>query len=414
MKKVLFIQHATAFGGSAMSLLYTLQGIRKMEGDNCKLVVALAKYMDTLATFYGSYGFEVVKADWIDTYEHTQLVSYSVLNPAGLLHELMQQFNNSKARRHTRALVEKIKPDIVHLNSVVLLGSAMELSAMGVPFVWHVREPSVNGLLGIRTRKIINALKTLPDRTIFICKADKKSWGDPENGSVVYNFIDFEKFNKTMKAKPEWNIDDSGNTFNVLFLGGMNKIKGTIVMMRAFAKFKELNPGKKLKLIFAGGKYTRPDYYIYKLATGILPRLGCGTYSQLVEKEIDRLQLEPDLIRLPFEKDVARLFSASNVLVFPSIRPHFARPVIEAGAMSLPVVGSPLGGVEELIDEGENGYLCAVHDHDAIAQKLNELFHHPDKRLLMGSNGRQKALAKYSQDVNIQQIIAIYYELLAL
>jgi glycosyltransferase involved in cell wall biosynthesis len=238
------------------------------------MVVALAKYTDTLATFYDSHGFEVIKADWIDTYEHTQAVSYSVLNPFGLLYELRQQFNISKARRHTRALVEKIQPDIVHLNSVVLLGSAMEVSAMGVPLVWHVREPSVKGLFGKRTRKIIKALRTLPDRTIFICKADKKSWGDPENGTVVYNFIDFEKFYKTMKAKPEWGIDDSGNTFYVLFLGGMNKVKGTIVMMRAFAKFRALNPGKKIKLIFAAGKYNRPDYFIYKLATGILPRLG--------------------------------------------------------------------------------------------------------------------------------------------
>lgn len=413
MKKVLFIQHATAFGGSAMSLLYTLQGIQKMEGDRCKLVVALAKYTDTLATFYGSNGFEVVKPDWIDTYEHTQALSYQLLNPVGFFQELMQRFNIRKASRYTRALMDAVKPDIVHLNSVVLLGSAMEISAMGVPLVWHVREHPVIELLNMRTRKMIKALKTLPNNTIFICKADQQAWGNPENGTVVYNFIDFDKFNSTMKPKPEWGIDDSGNTFYVLFLGGMNKVKGTIVMMRAFAKFRALNPGKKMKLIFAGGKYNSPDYFIYKLAKGILPRLGWGTYSQLVEKEIEKLQLEPDLIRLPFEKDVARLFSASDVLVFPSIRPHFARPVIEAGAMSLPVLGSRLGGVEELIDEGENGYLFAVDDHTSIAQKLNELFHDPEKRLQMGAKGYEKALTNYSQDVNIQQIIAIYDELVA-
>ncbi len=411
MKKVLFIQHATAFGGSAMSLLYTLQGIQKMEGERWRLVIALAKYSDTLALFYISHGFEVVNANWIDTYEHTQLVSYSVLNPGGLFKELRQRLNIRKARRNTRALIEKVKPDIVHLNSVVLLGAAMEINTMGIPLVWHVREPSVKGLFGRRRRKIIKALKTLPNRTIFICKADKKSWGDPENGTVVYNFIDFDKFNTTMKAKPEWGIDDSGSTFNVLFLGGMNKVKGTIVMMQAFAKLRELNPDEKFKLIFAGGKYDLPDYFIYKLATNILPRLGWGTYSQLVEKEIAMLGLEPDLIRLPFEKDVARLFSVSNVLVFPSIRPHFARPVIEAGAMSLPVIGSLLGGVEELIEEGENGYLCTIGDHTTIARQLFKLFQYPEIRLQMGAKGYNKALANYSQDVNIYQIIKIYNEL---
>lgn len=408
MKKVLFIQHATAFGGSAMSLLYTLQGIRKAEGESYKLVVALAKWTNVLDNFYSSYGFEVVQTEWIDTYEHTQAVSYSLFNPIGLFKEIKQNLNLLKARRNTRKLIEEVNPDIVHLNSIVLLGSAIEISQMGIPLVWHIREPSVKGLLGFRRNRIINTLKDLTFNLIFICKADKISWGNPLNGDVVYNFIDFENFKPIIHKNNNLQINKNDNMFFVLFLGGVNKIKGTIIMLKAFNLFKKNNPYSIVKLIFAGGKYEKPNYFIYKIITKILPFFGLGTYSQNVERVIKKLNLEEDLIRVPFINNVAELFSISDVLVFPSIRPHFARPIIEAGAMSLPVIGSDLGGVSELVQNGQNGYLTKPRDYVEIANRLNDLLNDQKKCRILGENGYQKAIKSFNQKNNVLHILRIY------
>ncbi len=410
-QKLLFIQHATEFGGSAMSLLYTLRGIQK-ENNNYHIIVALAKWTQGLADFYSNHGFEVVKPNFIDTYEHTQGVSYNIINPIGLLKEIKQHIKIKKSRKNTRLLIESVKPDLVHLNSVVLYPSALELYSMGVPFVWHVREPSVDGLLGIRKKKISNALKTMPNKSIFICNADKKSWGNPNNGIVVYNFIDFEKFNPNIDTTIDFGLDNSGKTIYLLFLGGVNEIKGTHIILKAFNIVLKQNKEKKIKLIFAGGQYTKPNYFIYKLATTVLPIFGWNSYTESLEKLIVRLDLEKHIIRLPFVKEVAQLFKVSHILTFPSIRPHFARPIIEAGAMCLPVIGSNLGGVEELIIDGANGYLCPVNDYKYLASKINELIENPELMKQFGLNGNNIAIEKYNQQKNILEIVNVYNKIL--
>ena len=330
MKKILYIQHASSFGGSAMSLLYTLQGLKKEFHKDYKIIIALAKWNQELSNFYTDYGFEVVKPKWIDTYEHSQAVSYNIFNPFGLFLEIKQQLNILKARRNTKILLESIKPDIVHLNSVVLLGSAIEINKMKIPLVWHVREHSTNGFMGLRRKRIIKSLIKFSNKIIFICNSDKISWGNPRNGIVIYNFIDFRKFDCTLKD----NVNK--NEFNVLFLGGMNKIKGTNIMINAFSDFVKKNNDKNIFLIFAGGVYQKPQYIIYKIASKILPFICLNTYSSSVEKLIIDLNIEKNIIRLPFIKNVEQLYQIADVLVFPSTKPHFSRPIIEANNSSAP------------------------------------------------------------------------------
>ena len=86
--------------------------------------------------------------------------------------------------------------------------------------------------------------------------------------------------------------------------------------------------------------------------------------------------MEPWVRLLPFRPDPERLNAAADLVVFPSTLPHFARPVIEAGAMAVPVVASRLGGVEELVEDGMTGILVPPGDPaalgDAIARVLGE------------------------------------------
>lgn len=411
MKSLLFIQHASSFGGSAMSLLYTIQGIRVNAKEDFSITIALAKWNSDLANFYISNGFKVVDANWIDTYEHTQAVYYNILNPAGLIKEFIQRVKIIRARRRTRELILLVKPDIVHLNSVVLVGSAIEINSMKIPFVWHVREHAVEGLFNFRKNYLIALLKKLPNKVIFICEADKQSWGKPENSIVIYNFIDFEKFKPEFPNGYLTRTRQKDNQFNILFLGGVNKIKGTIVILKAISELKRIETKKTINLIFPGGKYELPDYLLYKVVSKILPIFGYGTYSQQVERLIVDLGLEENLTRLTFTKDVWLLYEKADVLVFPSIRPHFARPIIEAGAMYLPAIGSDIGGVRELITDGITGFLCRPCDHLDFASKMHLLSEEYELSIRLGANGYINSFEKFNQKVNIEKIIEIYKSL---
>jgi glycosyltransferase involved in cell wall biosynthesis len=411
-QKLLFIQHASEFGGSAMSLLYTLQGIRINAKEDFSITIALAKWNLDLANFYINNGFKVVDAHWIDTYEHTQAVYYNLLNPLGLIQEFIQRVKIIRARRRTRELILLIKPDLVHLNSVVLVGSAIELNSMKIPFVWHVREHAVEGLFKIRKNYLITLLKELPNKVIFICEADKQSWGKPLNSIVVYNFIDFDKFKPELPEGYPKRTMKKDQQFNILFLGGVNKIKGTIVILKAIAELKRKETNKNINLIFPGGKYELPNYFLYRIVSVILPIFGRGTYSQQVERLIVDLDLEENLTRLPFTKDVWLLYEKSDILVFPSIRPHFARPIIEAGAMYLPALGSNIGGVRELITDGVNGFLCKPGDHLDLATKMHLLLLESELSIRLGANGYINSFNKFNQKVNINRIIEVYKSLI--
>ncbi|GEM_PF-1736614 len=408
-KKILFIQHAAGFGGSAMSLLYTLQEINKVAGEQYSLVIALAKWNKSLSDLYEQAGFEVVKPSIIDTYEHTQAVSYNLLNPLGIIKEIKQLFNINKSITNTEKLIQNVKPDLIHLNSVVLVGSAYAAKKQNIPLVWHVRENPVKGLFKIRYNFLKRILEKLADKVIFICNADKEGWGNPKNGLLVYNFVDFEKFQaKASRPNEIDGVEIPQGDLNVLFLGGVAQIKGGLYLIQAINALMLKYPDKNIFMLFPGGIYTQPKYLLYAIAKRILPLIGQGTYSQKIEKEIENSIKKRNFIKFPFVKDVAKLLAASDVLVFPSVRPHFARPIIEAGAMMKPVIGSELDGVKELIKTNQNGFLVKPKSTSDIMKYLEILLLHSKKGKDMGKCGYEIAQEKFQAKNNILKIIETY------
>lgn len=114
---------------------------------------------------------------------------------------------------------------------------------------------------------------------------------------------------------------------------------------------------------------------------------------------------------LGVRNDIPALLAAADVLCFPSTVPHFARPVIEASAMRVPVVASDLGGPQELVLNGETGILVPANDTDALATALLRLIGDPEYRKRLGEAGRRFAKQEFDADTNTSRIIALYDEL---
>jgi glycosyltransferase involved in cell wall biosynthesis len=86
--------------------------------------------------------------------------------------------------------------------------------------------------------------------------------------------------------------------------------------------------------------------------------------------------------------------------------------IIEALAAARPVVATRVGGVPDVVDEGETGFLVRPRDTHALAERLEILARDPERRFAMGEAGRQRMLERYAVDRLVSDVDALYRELL--
>jgi N-acetyl-alpha-D-glucosaminyl L-malate synthase BshA len=105
--------------------------------------------------------------------------------------------------------------------------------------------------------------------------------------------------------------------------------------------------------------------------------------------------------------------SAADVLLLPSEQESFGLAALEAMACEVPVVASRVGGVPEVVTDGETGCLSEVGDVDKMAADAARLLGDADLRRAMGRRARASAVARYSTDLVIPRYIEFYERVLA-
>lgn len=105
-------------------------------------------------------------------------------------------------------------------------------------------------------------------------------------------------------------------------------------------------------------------------------------------------------------------FQTFDVFVLPSRWEGFGNVLIEAGAAGLPVVASNVGGIPEIIKDGENGYLTPVGDAEAIAGRVKILLNNLNIRRRMGVNARWKVNYKFAIQHHVEKVLNVWGEVL--
>ena len=82
-------------------------------------------------------------------------------------------------------------------------------------------------------------------------------------------------------------------------------------------------------------------------------------------------------------------------------------------AIQVPVIASRVGGLPEVVDDGETGFLSAVGDVDKMAADAVKLLTDPKLRREMGKRARESAVSRYRTDIVIPQYIEFYRRVLA-
>ena len=209
---------------------------------------------------------------------------------------------------------------------------------------------------------------------------------------VIPNGINIEEVTTTLtREESRINLGLPIKTKIILFFGSLVPYKGPDILLKAFKVIKNEFPD--VKLIFAGR----------------------GPMLIELRDMAKKFKLEDDVIFLGFvdEEKKALYYKSADIFCLPStnMAESFGIVNLEAMASGIPLVGSNLGGIPDIIKEGENGLLAKPCDHQSLANALITLLKDNDLRQKMGNKGR-KMVTDYSWDKIAKTTENLYKDIL--
>ncbi len=114
--------------------------------------------------------------------------------------------------------------------------------------------------------------------------------------------------------------------------------------------------------------------------------------------------------KLKHEK-LIEYYQAGNIYLSTSQHESFGKVLIEAMAAGLPVVATKTTGSEEIVRDGENGFLVPIKDEQNLAKKVLYLLNHPEQAKEMGKKGKAMVEKRFNQEKIIKKICNFWKEI---
>jgi PEP-CTERM/exosortase A-associated glycosyltransferase len=324
------------------------------------------------------------------------LARIPVLNQWGVVHSL---------KRRLSQLITQLQPDILHAHSPALNGLAALAMAKKyrLPLVYECRafweDAAVDhgttreGSLRYRlTRALETYVFKQADAVTTICeglRGDIIARGvDAGKITVIPNAVDIEQFQYGLPRDLELQQSLGLQGKTVLgFIGSFYAYEGLLLLLQAMPAILRAEPDCRLLLV------------------------GGGPQQAAIQAEIEALQLQHAVIltgRVPHEQ-VMRYYSLVDLLVYPRLSMRLTDLVtplkpLEAMAQGQLLLASDVGGHQELIRDGETGYLFKADDADALAQAALAALADREHWTAMRTAGR----AFVEQQRNWQRSVARY------
>ena len=141
--------------------------------------------------------------------------------------------------------------------------------------------------------------------------------------------------------------------------------------------------------------------------------VGDGPDRPALERRAKELGIMRDTLFLGFQHDVAPFYGAFDALLLPSVSEGTPVSAIEALAAGKPVVATRVGGVPDVVRDGEDGLLAEAGAIDDLSERLTRLARDPALRERMGAAGRERVVNRYGVGRLVDETDSLYRSLLA-
>ena len=220
--------------------------------------------------------------------------------------------------------------------------------------------------------------------------ARKRSEVDDRKLMVIPNGIELGRFHPAPEARVRLR-KQLGIDAGAWVIGTVGRIaaeKNQALLVRAMAPLL----GPATRLVIAGDGPLMPDL------TALVGSLNTARYIHL----------------LGARRDVPELLNAMDTFVLSSDTEGLPLVVLEAMATALPVLSTRVGGVPNVLDEAETGFLVPVGDEAALRDRAAQLRADPETNRAIGARARDAAVTKFSADRMQRDYLALYARVLSL
>lgn len=209
---------------------------------------------------------------------------------------------------------------------------------------------------------------------------------DPEKTKVLFNPLPIEKYESVgpaarERALREWRLPPDRDIVGLI--GRFTEEKGQAELIRAFPKLLERSPGAHLLLVGDGPR-----------------RSSCETMAR-------EMNLTGRVTFTGHRSDIPELLSICRVVVLPSHREGLGYTALEAMGTGKPVVAYAVGGLPEIVLDGETGFLIPPGNMDLFVERTADILNHSALAERLGTEGRKQARA-FSIDSHVADLKNIY------
>ncbi|MDZ5473235.1 N-acetyl-alpha-D-glucosaminyl L-malate synthase BshA [Bacillus sp. 31A1R] len=244
-------------------------------------------------------------------------------------------------------------------------------------------DPSLTDAIrfGIEKSDIVTAVSnSLVSQTYDLIKPDKSI-------ETVYNFIDERVYKKLNPSHLKENYGIQEDERVIIHVSNFRAVKRVPDVIKTFARIVEETPAKLLLV-------------------------GDGPEMSVVCKLVGELNLSGKVLFLGKQDNLEELYSISDLMLLLSEKESFGLVALEAMACGVPCIGTNVGGIPEVIRDGETGFICQLGDIETIASKAITLLTNDQLHRDFSSHSVQLVEDKFRADLIVEQYEELYYSIL--
>lgn len=293
--------------------------------------------------------------------------------------------------------IENNGVDILHVQTATclpLVFLANKWSKRKAKFIWHCRGLNQNNY------NIVSRFADFAtDFIITNCNSEKSK--------IEINGVPKHKLKTIYNPPPSINIPSAYVNKDAIFLNELSIIDSAFVI--ATVSRLDVDRGVQYYLEAASILINR-----YKITNVIFLVVGDGPLKNKLMEESIRLGISDYVLFLGVRRDIERVYASMDLLVNPNIL-GMGTDNINAEAMAFykPVVAAEVGGIPEIVIDGENGFLVPPRDSEAIAGKILLLLKSEELREKMGEAGRKKIEECFTPEKMGDEVEKVYMSLVA-